>query len=102
MAIGVNHRIADFTTLFFLNSDSLQGNKTQLPKILEELFKEIDNGDEGNGDGKLQAEELVILEKSLNRTISVEQAQEIINQWDCTGKIKLFSQGHTDLIEKPF
>ena len=46
----------------FLFTIFLQGTRTELPKLLEELFKSIDDGD-----GHLDPEELVTLEARLSR-----------------------------------
>ena len=48
--------------------------------MLEELFRGIDDGD-----GVLTPEELVELEKKFNNDITIDEAEEIIKTWDCTG-----------------
>jgi len=56
------------------------GTKTELPNLLTELFNDVDNGD-----GKLTPDELVELEGKLNKTISLEDAEQIITTWDSNG-----------------
>ena len=57
-----------------------KGTKTELPNLLTELFNDVDNGD-----GKLTPDELVELEGKLNKTISLEDAEQIITTWDSNG-----------------
>ena len=57
-----------------------KGTKTELPNLLTELFNNVDNGD-----GNLTAEELVELEGKLNKTITLEDAEQIISRWDSNG-----------------
>ena len=63
----------------------LQGSeKSELPKILTELFNEIDDGD-----GFLTPEQLIKIEKGVNVTITKEAADEIIATWDSNGDGKM-------------
>ena len=51
-----------------------------MAEILQELFKDVDDGD-----GYLTPEELIRLEAKLNVTISQSEAEEIINRYDSNG-----------------
>ena len=63
----------------------MQGSeKSELPKILTELFNEIDDGD-----GFLTPEELIKIEKGVSVVISREEAEEIISTWDSNGDGKM-------------
>merc|ERR1712107_182926 len=55
-------------------------NVTPVAEILQELFKDVDDGD-----GYLTPEELIRLEAKLNVTISQSEAEEIINRYDSNG-----------------
>ena len=61
-----------------------KGSRTDLPRFLKELFKNVDDGD-----GFLSPEELVSLEEKLNKSISVEDAEDIIKTWDSNGDGKM-------------
>ena len=57
-----------------------QGTRSDLPRLLTELFKAVDDGD-----GDLSPEELVKLEEKLNNKISLDDAEDIIKTWDSNG-----------------
>ncbi len=61
-----------------------KGARTDLPRLLKELFKNVDDGD-----GFLSPEELVKLEEKLNKSISTEDAEDIIRTWDSNGDGKM-------------
>merc|ERR1712037_14938 len=67
-------------TLFF--DKDLVTSDSEMAEIMERLFKEIDGND---GDGALSPEELVELEASLGLTISLEEAEEIIQTFNING-----------------
>ena len=56
------------------------GSSEELALILETLFREIDDGD-----GLLTPEELVNLEASLDHRLTVDQAEQIIKDFDTNG-----------------
>ena len=69
----------------YLRFEILKGtNMSAKEEALESLFKTIDNGD-----GFLTPEELVTLEASLNRRISLEEAEKIIETFDENGDGKM-------------
>ena len=55
-----------------------------MPRLLTELFKNVDDGD-----GFLSPEELVKLEGKLNKNITTEDAEDIIKTWDSNGDGKM-------------
>ena len=56
------------------------GSAEEVAKKLESLFREVDDGD-----GLLDPEELVNLEAALDRTLTEEQAEAIIRNFDTNG-----------------
>ena len=75
--------------LIFIISTSLpdhhQGTRTELPRLLTELFKAVDE----NVDGELSPRELVEVETKLGRSITEADAEDIIKTWDCNGDGKM-------------
>eukprot|EP00092_Neocalanus_flemingeri_P060871 GFUD01073087.1.p1 GENE.GFUD01073087.1~~GFUD01073087.1.p1 ORF type:complete len:160 (+),score=55.07 GFUD01073087.1:42-521(+) len=63
---------------------SIGSEKSELPKLLAELFNEVDDGD-----GFLTPEELMKIEKGVSVVISREEAEEIISTWDSNGDGKM-------------
>ena len=62
-----------------------QGTRTELPRLLTELFKAVDE----NVDGELSPRELVEVETKLGRSITEADAEDIIKTWDCNGDGKM-------------
>ena len=65
--------------------DHPQGTRTELPRLLTELFKAVDE----NVDGELSPRELVEVETKLGRSITEADAEDIIKTWDCNGDGKM-------------
>ena len=65
--------------------DHHQGTRTELPRLLTELFKAVDE----NVDGELSPRELVEVETKLGRSITEADAEDIIKTWDCNGDGKM-------------
>lgn len=71
-------------TISAFKYEQFQGARTDLPRLLKEMFKNVDDGD-----GVLSPEELVKIEEKLNKNISKEDAEDIIKTWDSNGDGKM-------------